>query len=310
MEQNKHIADLEYLSERGFNAMPEAIGDIKTLEKRIQKRARRPFYKTWAVVTIGLGLLLCAIWLIPIAQPTQTVKKEITATVPQTHQPIELTLDSIEIIGEKFIRHQTHAQTQPINNLDTLGILLMSPQLASPPNNDAQLQTSRVEQVIYIRELKIVEYGLLYFNYHRELSTKGIPASSSGKSILLHDNETKLYDLLDEGLKYYREGDFAAAMVKFRVLLNYNGQDLNAQFYMGMCAYHRGWYTVASDYFNFALNALNPAFHEESAYYSALCLSYTDKTKAIEKMKQIANAKGFYQTRAADWLKAIDKGAL
>ena len=301
MKNKTEIDDLDYLAAAGFSAVTVDADTKQQLLKRIQKRMLRAQWWWWLTPLVVITVAICSWSASNEKRNQQTIKYTATKRVPASQK--EITLAPLQIVGEKYIR--TIATPVPPNSpaFDTQEVIMLEQQKAKPVEHEELKMCSSEGNFIFIRDLKITEYGLLYFYYNREVELSGLPASSSGKSIVLKENEVKLYDLLDDALKYFKEGDYAAAMVQFRQLHAINNNDLNSQFYLGMCAYHRGWYAEAINYFTYCKEALNTSFKEEADFYLAICtLKSGDRIKGKQLLEAISSSTNFYKLRAREYL--------
>jgi tetratricopeptide (TPR) repeat protein len=87
------------------------------------------------------------------------------------------------------------------------------------------------------------------------------------------------------------------------LLYNFNNNDANAQFYLGMANYQLGKYSYAINFFNKNLDNENNIFHQESEFYIALCyLNSNEKEKGMALLNSIIENKGFYSQRAKETL--------
>jgi tetratricopeptide (TPR) repeat protein len=301
MKNKIDIDDLDYLANAGYSAVPDAVLMEGMVRKRLRRRISPGKWRWW--LPLGILAALLVVWPKP-NEKTASKPLPTTATKRLQLKEQEFSLPLILVVGEKFIRPTPTPSSPASPAFDTQEVILLEQQIATPINHEELKAPPPADNFIFIRDLKITEYGLLYFQYSREVELSGLPASSSGRRIVIKENEVKLYDILDDALKYFKEGDYAAAMVQFRQLKAYNANDLNSQFYLGMCAYHRGWYAQAMTYLTVCVETLNPAFKDEAAYYLALCtLKSGDATNGLQQLETISRSTSFYKQRASDFLK-------
>jgi tetratricopeptide (TPR) repeat protein len=92
------------------------------------------------------------------------------------------------------------------------------------------------------------------------------------------------------------------------MLYDFNHDDANAQFYLGMSYYQLGKYNVAKNFFQKNLDNINNIFHQESEFYQALCLlNLKQNEEAVKQLQIIVNNKGFYSVRAKEVLDKQNK---
>jgi tetratricopeptide (TPR) repeat protein len=103
-------------------------------------------------------------------------------------------------------------------------------------------------------------------------------------------------------MRLFDSKDYTGCIEELNLLYDFNKDDANAQFYLGLCYYQLGKYTVAQSFFNKNLdNAIN-IFHQESEFYEALCLLKTNQADAKAQLQRIVANKGFYSNRAKEVL--------
>ena len=104
-------------------------------------------------------------------------------------------------------------------------------------------------------------------------------------------------------------GHFAAERYRiaawhFEDILAVYSDDVNAQFYLGMSAYHDNDFEVARIRFEGASRNPVDTFQDASAFYAALAADAAGMRQiAVDELQAIAKSNSFYAQRAADYLK-------
>jgi TolA-binding protein len=170
----------------------------------------------------------------------------------------------------------------------------------------------------YLYGLKVVDYTEVYtleYIQQKELEDQSL-SPRYGNSLEKKAEESSLNnmyqeitykDLLDDAIKNYKEKKYTVAKEQFFQILQKHPDDVNAQFYLGLCYYELGEYVNAMQYFELTVKNKQQAFNQEAAWYGALCLKNTGQIKAAKKaFKQIVDLKGFYAQKAQKELMLIE----
>lgn len=166
--------------------------------------------------------------------------------------------------------------------------------------------------VIFINNLKVTNYKSYYFKQNDGIDLSlntGLSAqyeSTANLQKTQRNRNSKYYAhlIIQRAMKCFSQKQLDACMEELQMLYDYNKQDANAQFYIGMCYMEKQQYAKALGLFENSLENEINIFHQEAEYYKAYCLL---KTKQIDSAKdlllQIKNNKGFYSERATELLK-------
>jgi hypothetical protein len=120
--------------------------------------------------------------------------------------------------------------------------------------------------------------------------------------------EVPLDQYLKEGLLAFREMRYGKCIEKMEVLLQNDSNDVNANFYIGICYVKLELQAKSFAYLDKVLAAKNNVFHEEADWYEALALiGEGDKDGAKKILTDISSANGFYADKAKDKLKELEK---
>jgi tetratricopeptide (TPR) repeat protein len=166
---------------------------------------------------------------------------------------------------------------------------------------------------IYIYDLRISNYNELYFHgpdHNSDLFKRHTPVSKENQSSELNDNEMIQYvpadRILKEGLAFFSKKNYEKAIENFCELLEYNPDDVNAQFYSAVAWYNLNKSIKAIPLFHKVYDNRNNSFKPEAQWYLALSnLKASNFGEAMLILEQIVAENGFYSKRAAEKLKKL-----
>jgi len=193
--------------------------------------------------------------------------------------------------------HTTENQVQEIQTIE--------------PPDMLSIVSSSLSLVIFIHQLKVTNYKGYYFKQNQSIDLaelSGLSAqyesAANKESIQLSRSNAYLANkIIQNAMHLFNAKKYVNCIEELTLLYNYNKEDANAQFYLGMCFYLSKKYSVAQNYFQQNLDNQNNIFHQESEFYQALCFWNTNqKELALEQLKRIVTNKGFYSPRAQEIL--------
>ena len=113
-------------------------------------------------------------------------------------------------------------------------------------------------------------------------------------------------EMLEHAIRSYKNQQYKKALAEFDVILAKHANEVNAQFYSGLCYYHLGQNASAMKKFNTVLKNKETEFNEETNWYKALTfIQMNDNTAAKKLLNQIVKKEGFYKTKAEEKLKSL-----
>lgn len=328
MRNRKGIDDLEYLAELGFKQVPEARTELKKLKRRVRKRylgGASVVVGLLAILVVGAGVTAAYLYIdkasrqvLPPESAAQSPARSVPA--PKEYGPVEL--DTVSINYENFVQPR-RVQVRPApappvyRGQDTLSIVELQ-RGSLPPLPDSRIDERRIKFIInspvmYIHELKVSDYRRLYFKKDRYVNLNGnglsadqaIP-SSGPASHLRQEAPVYLHEQLAQALGAIRKGQYDVASAKLLDLETYTKNDINCNFYLGLCFYYRKNYAKAVERFDACVHDLNNAFLQESEYYKALALLELGKTEeAVALLRRIADDGEFYTGKARTVLEGL-----
>jgi tetratricopeptide (TPR) repeat protein len=178
-------------------------------------------------------------------------------------------------------------------------------------NQELILQFIPNAPVVFINNMKVTNYRLYYFKRNEGINlaiNTGVSAqyenSSNIERTILSKNSTYFaHKIIQRAMRLFNSKDYTSCIEELNLLYDYNKDDANAQFYLGLCYYQLGKHALAQSFFNKNLdNAIN-IFHQESEFYEALCLLKTNQLELGKiQLHRIVDNKGFYGDRAKEVL--------
>jgi hypothetical protein len=222
-----------------------------------------------------------------IAPSVSSVKKEVTQKTKGT------TKDSVK-------------STSAVESIEQIAVSFNSLFLSEDKNNEL-LKPNLTDDVMYIEDMKVVDYKKTYF-YHPSAFTDifdNTPASSENKKTIANESlkekehKTPAYEVLKNGLQYFKKQNYELANEQFQLLLDKNADDVNALFYSSICLCEMGYYSASIKNFKAVLNYSNHQFEEETKWKLALTYLKSGKAEDAELLlKEIVDEDGFYAARA------------
>lgn len=165
--------------------------------------------------------------------------------------------------------------------------------------------------VIFIHNLKVTNYRMYYFKYNESIDLSinmGLSAQYGSnadieRQQLNRSNSYFAHKIIQKAMWLFNSKNTVNCIEELNLLYDFNPDDANAQFYLGMCYYKLCKYNLANRYFQKNLDNVNNIFHQESEFYQALCLLNTNQVlEGTKQLKNIINNKGFYSVRAKELL--------
>lgn len=178
--------------------------------------------------------------------------------------------------------------------------------LRSAPDNTPLRATSPAPRLLYLHDLKLVHPSALYPRTPEvALEPGGLDARYADRSGQTRQSEPPRMQayipFVDAALERFAAADHKAALTELQFLLGQYPNDVNAQFYGGLCCYNLGLYPRALQLLQRAADHPVTAFDEEADWYVALTLQRLQRTaEAQAAFVSIAERGGFYAERARE----------
>lgn len=326
-EKQMQQDDLHYLSSTAFEEFSVSEQEIESLTNRLSQKSTSQF-KVFQTVFISAlcGLLIGVSVFFIIFHKNQNhpsvwqiFDSEESVSQKTLNNPVNATDTLFPTVEQKpqQIEHfhtnenQLVVEAKVVEQPDMLSTLSSSLSTQETLDNDIVLQFIPNAPVIFIHQLKVTNYKGYYFKQNQSIDLMELSGLSAQyesevnkETIQLRRSNAYMANrIIQNAMQLFNGKKYANCIEELMLLYNYNKDDANAQFYLGMCFYLTKKYNIAQKYFQENLDNQNNIFHQESEFYQALCLLNTNqKEKALELLKQIVTNKGFYSTRAQEVL--------
>ncbi|MBC7694841.1 MAG: CDC27 family protein [Burkholderiales bacterium] len=193
---------------------------------------------------------------------------------------------------------------------------LIQPLSENTDDEEIVFQFTANAPVIFIDNMKVTNYRMYYFKQTEAIDLSGnmgLAAQYGSKAdierVAMNNSNTYLaHKVIRKAMRLFKSKNIVNCIEELTILYNYNKNDANAQFYLGMSYYQLGKYQVAERFYQKNLDNVNNIFHQESEFYQALCLlNMKHNDEALKQLQIIVINKGFYSSRAQETLDKFSK---
>jgi len=193
------------------------------------------------------------------------------------------------------------------------------PLMAIASNAASKDKDEKKDHLLVIQGYKVVDYREAYQEqYERRMSVSYVSESVSAgfeskADKNLASKETKAstveityQDALGKAMRLFKNKQYRDALQEFDNISAKHHEEVNAQFYAGLCWFHLDQYASALKKFNLVLKNNNTEFNEETNWYKALTLFNMENIPAAKKLlKKMVKQNGFYSVKASEKLKEL-----
>jgi tetratricopeptide (TPR) repeat protein len=327
IEKLNQTDDLSYLASVAFETFQVSDLEIDFLKTKIDKKvgfSGGQFSAIFISVLTGLFIGISVFFVIFQRQknhPSINNLNEISQNDKSLNNLI-LKTDTVFLVNEteKVVDVKEHFTS--IANNQAESVLVESPEHIEPKtlllddskmteNNDIIFEFIPNAPVVFISNLKVTNYRSYYFKHNEvvDLSVNtGLSAQYENNSKIEKTNLSKsnaylAHKIIQNAMWLFSTKKIANCIEELTLLYNFNNNDANAQFYLGMANYQLGKYNYAINFFKKNLDNENNIFHQESDFYLALCyINGGEKEKGTILLNSIIENKGFYCQRAKETL--------
>lgn len=219
---------------------------------------------------------------------------------------------AIKTIVKDFSDQQKTESLNPIIQIEIDNLPIKKIEPASPEAKI--LKETILGKEVYLKNLKLLDYRV--YRSKPKITTKqmvftGTPANkednkSSEDEIVWNDVDVPYIDYLEKTMEYFSKGNNKKALTRFIVILETYPDDLNANFYAGLCYFNLKEYANASRSFDMCIDSKFINFKEEAEWYYAKSKLADGKTEeAKRKLSEIASNNGFYASQAKKMLASL-----
>ncbi len=324
LEKKMQQDDLNYLSSIAFEQFNVSNAEIDALHKRIDKKTGtdfRSFNTVFVSVLCGLFIGVSVFFVIFQKSKTHPSVWQVFNDELPSENKLNNNITSTDTVFPQIkpspiVEHYNTIanNTEDIKAVELPEMLPIKSSSLSPENDveeDIILQFIPNAPVVFISNLKVTNYRSYYFKRSEAIDLSvntGLAAQYESKAdientMLNRSNAYLAHRIIQKAMRLFSGKNLSNCIEELNLLYNFNNDDANAQFYLGMCYYQLGKYSLAENFFQKNLDNENNIFHQESEFYKALCLLNTKQTdKAMEQLQRIVTGKGFYAIRAQEVL--------
>lgn len=310
----------------GWEAMNYDVGVMRNLDKKFMDSSNIGWYITGSVV-VAATIVTTVLW---NANPEESKAAQVAQAddkITELLEDQEVTLEQTDIVLPDSISVLENApkelQIEPkkiekeFNEMKTEYIDKTPPPIEMIPLDKVRMQIRHIEPEfideskkaaeIYLSRLKLVDYRK--YRSTPKVKTKqvvltGVPANKESEESEdpvseMQEIEIPYIEYLSKTMKKLSHGSYKNALTRFDVILETYKDDVNANFYSGLCLYNLGQYEEAIDRFLACRLSKFNNFDEEAQWMTAL--SYEElgqDEKARTYFQKIIDQGGFYKKRA------------
>lgn len=323
LEKSMQETDLSYLSSVAFEQFNVSNQDIEKLTSKIDKKTKGSS-GTFNTIFISVlcGLLIGVSIFFVIFQKSKNHPSVYQSLEEEKAQhTLENKIASTDTVFPKIETKEIEHYNTIANNVEEINAPEILETLPSKPldltlpekeeEEDIVFQFTANAPVVFIHNLKVTNYRMYYFknSYAIDLNVNtGVSAQYGSKAdietaYLNKSNSYLAHKIIKQAMRFFSSKNITNCIEELTMLYDFNHDDANVQFYLGMCYYQLGKYAIAKNFFQKNLDNVNNIFHQESEFYQALCLLNLKQTEEANKQLQyIVNNKGFYSVRAKEVL--------
>lgn len=325
LEKEMQQDGLSYLSSVAFEKFKVSNADMINLNQMIDKKSGKNSSSSFNTVFISVlcGLLIGISAFFVIFQknknhPSVMQLLEEKRKAMALNNSVKQSDTIFPIIENKIIEHYQTVANMPKEEVVAVVDMpenLISKSITLPADEtkeeDIVFAFTPNAPIIFISNLKVTNYRLYYFKQSDAIdlsASNGVAAQYENKTTIekptLNNSNTYLaHKVIAQAMRLFKSKNTINCIEELSILYNYNKNDANAQFYLGMCYYQLNKFALAETFFQKNIDNPNNIFHQESEFYQALCLLNTTQTdEAKKQLQSIVNNKGFYSIRAKEFL--------
>lgn len=326
LEKQMQEDDLTYLSSLAFDQFSVTNAELDKINLLIDKKSSRN-YTSFNIIFISVlcGLLIGISVFFVIFQKNKN-HPSVFQTIEDEQIAKKLNPTTTDTVFPIIETKPTEHYNTIANNIEKAAAIEMPEVMTSkaltlslPENEDNEelvFAFTPNAPVVFINNLKVTNYRLYYFKQSEAIDldiNSGLSAQYGSKTDVERTTANKsntyfAHKIIRQAMRLFNTKNITNCIEELTLLYNYNNDDANAQFYLGMCYFQLGKFTLAQNYFQKNLDNVNNIFHQESEFYEALCLLNTQQVdEATKQLQNIMNNKGFYSQRAQETLSKLPK---
>ena len=328
----KHSVEMKEASDpfeadamEGWESMNYDVSAMKNLDKKFLKPSNWGWYVGGTAVVAAAVCTYIAIGStnIDAGQPEDQKPEKITSLVEGQELTLEqsdlILPDSISALKDAPIEQQVEVKKiqkefKEMKNSYTLELPpkvemlpLENVQIGSLEEKPELIREHRTAAEIYLHDLKLVDYRK--YRTKPAIRTKqvvltGTPANledDGSEDVTPQEREIDIpyVEYLDKTMARFSRGSYKNALSRFDIILETYSDDVNANFYSGLCLFNLGEYDAAILRFINCTAGPYSNFDEEAQWMTALCYEESGQTeKARSYFQKIIEQGGYYKKQA------------
>ncbi len=320
IEQKEMASDFEKDAMEGWESVGFDTSILENHKNPFTPKSKNGLYIIIGVIVVGI---ITSFFFIPKnAEPKNKTVAEINKGEQQ-----EIIIESSDVYLPENIEQLT---VQPIENqisIDKIkndfteieeinaNLPVLKPhQIEEKHSTDIILNKQKGKE-LYLNELKLIDYSTYRtesFIETQQFVLTGTPADRENEHTENYQTEWKTikqpYSLyIENTLYYFNNGEYKKALARFDIILKKYENDINANFYSGLCLYNFGEYDEAILRFKKCVNGDFNNFDEEAKWMIAN--SHENKGDLIRARKlyqEIIAKNSCYNEQANEKLKQLD----
>src|SRR5574343_392998 len=293
----------------GWNELSAAGYSMKKLDAK--------FSKNYATLLWSIALIIPVI-IIGVFLTYQASEKPLQSKIEKEQVNSSIKVEETDLIIpteiEAFIElpkneqknesNETNGQSNNQVDVDRLPISQIEP--ADTKTTTIAKETAFGKE-IYLHDMKLLDYRA--YRSKPAIETKqmiltGTPANIGETTTIEETTEWKNVDIpyieyIDKTMEIFSKGNNKKALARFQIILDTYPDDVNANFYAGLCYYNLKEFSSAISSFAKCNDTKFTNFNEEAEWYTAKSyLANGQKAEAKTLFTQIANSNGYYASQA------------
>lgn len=324
IEKKALESDFESDALEGWSDPALSTANLKRMDKRFRSGSNAIYWIVGVVAVSLVGLFIFLNSSNPAGnKPGQPVTAEITIektdiVLPEKIEameelPVQEQIKVKTIIQDFSVKeNQEDKKDNSVKN-DPTPVEQLPVRPIEEPTPEVKMEREMVfGKEIYLHDLKLLDYRA--YRSRPKVNTKqmvltGTPANigetaSTEEETQWKDVEVPYIDYLEKTMELFSKGQNKKALARFEVILETYPDDLNANFYAGLCYYNLNEFSKAITSFSKCQDSKYSNFNEEAEWYMAKSYQAAGNDgPARELFKRIAGGGGYYAKQAEKMLK-------
>lgn len=308
----------------GWDQLSYDTTAMKNLDRKFLSSPYTGYYILGGIVAVGITAVLILNTLGSEEKNELQQAKEETRTTLMEDQ--EITIDESDVFIPETIKDMTAApENKQVKASEMVKEFEEMKSTYVPPKEEIEVEllpylnfyktpkAPEMERVhdhakeLYLHDLKLVDYS--NYRSRSEVKTKqlvltGLTADMEGEDAektdpVWKDVQIPYSNYIDKSIGVFSKGSYKRALTRFETVIETYNDDVNANFYAGMCLYNLREYQKSIDAFKNCIYGPFSNFDEESQWMTALSYDKLgEKEQAKKYYTKIIEQGGYYKKQA------------